>query len=354
MRTGVAALALILATAGPAASADAGTAVHGAIERYVKPGYAAFHATGTALSDDLAALCASPSPAALEKARAGFRAAVRAWSAIELVRFGPVTEDNRLERILFWPDRKSTGLKQVQAALAQEDASAADPATLAGKSVAMQGLGALEFVLFGTDAEALADTAGYRCAYGHAIAANIEGIAATVEAEWGKAGGFAQQWSNPGPDNPSYRDQTEALNVLVATFVNGLELVRDQRLGGFLGESKGEDKPKQALFWRSGETVPSLHANLAGLKALFEAAALGELLPEPQRWIAQSIGFEFGNGLAALDAVSGPVPDMLADETLRGKLGYFGLVTTSLTELFGTKLSGELGLSAGFSSLDGD
>jgi predicted lipoprotein len=344
----------MLATAVPAACADAGTAVRGAIENYVKPGYAAFHAAGAALRDDVAALCASPSPAALEEARGGFREAVRAWSAIELVRFGPVAEDNRLERILFWPDRKSTGLKQVQAALAQEDATATDPATLSGKSVAMQGLGALEFVLFGTGAETLSENAGYRCAYGRAIATNIDSISATIEAGWGAPDGFAQRWSSPGPDNPFYRDQTEALNELLAVFVNGLELMRDQRLGGFLGGSAAEDKPKQALFWRSGETVPSLRANLAALRALFDAAALDDLLPGDQNWIAQSIGFEFGNGLAALDAASGPVTKALADGTLRDKLGYFRVVTTSLSELFGTRLSGELGLSAGFSSLDGD
>ncbi len=72
--------------------------------------------------------------------------------------------------MLFWPDRKGTGLKQVQAALASKDPTAADAAQLAGKSVAMQGLGALEFVLYGTGSEELA-TAGesYRCAYGAAI-----------------------------------------------------------------------------------------------------------------------------------------------------------------------------------------
>ena len=53
----------------------------------------------------------------------------------------------RLERILFWPDRKSIGLKQVQAALAAKDTSITDAGKLKGKSVAVQGLGALEFLL---------------------------------------------------------------------------------------------------------------------------------------------------------------------------------------------------------------
>ena len=101
--------------------------------------------------------------------------------------------------MLFWPDRKGIGLKQVQAALADKDATAADPATLAGKSVAMQGLGALEFVLFGTGAETLAATGdAYRCAYGAAIAGNLETIAAELDDAWQAPDGFAALWAESG------------------------------------------------------------------------------------------------------------------------------------------------------------
>ena len=61
--------------------------------------------------------------------------------------------------------------KQVQAALAEKDASATSPETLQGKSVAMQGLVALEYLLFGTGADELATAdADYRCDYASAIA----------------------------------------------------------------------------------------------------------------------------------------------------------------------------------------
>ena len=56
-------------------------------------------------------------------------------------------QDNRFERILYYPDRKGLGLRQVQALLAEQDASVLAVGALEGKSVAVQGLGALEFVL---------------------------------------------------------------------------------------------------------------------------------------------------------------------------------------------------------------
>lgn len=341
--------------AGPALAASSATdVVNGAIDGFVRPGYQAFHGAAGRLSEAGKALCATPSQAALDAARDAFGATVDAWSRIEIIRFGPVTEQNRLERVLFWPDRKGTGLKQVQAALAAKDTTAADATQLAGKSVAMQGLGALEFVLFGTGAEALAAGDAYRCSYGLVIAGNIETIAAELDAAWADPDGFAKIWAAPAVDNPLYHDGAEAVTELMDVFVTGTELVRDVRLGGFLGADARDDRPKQAIFWRSGKTVDALAGNLAGMRALLEASKLADALPEESSYLGRSALFEFGNAARVASATRGPIADVLADADKRAKLAYFGLVTSSLSDIFGAQMSGALGLTAGFSSLDGD
>jgi predicted lipoprotein len=244
-------LTAALSLAGPA-QAEIST-IREAVDGFIRPAYAAFARATLAETETVARLCASPSQEALEASRTAFVGAVTAWATVETVRLGPVTKDNRLERILYWPDRKSIGLKQVQATIAQEDPSAADPSRLASKSVALQGLGALEFILFGSGAEDLISGAKpYRCQFGAAIAANLENIATDVEAEWKAPGGFADLWINPGPDNAQYRTEIEAANDFIETFVTGLELVRDVRINGFVGDERSGDKPRQAIFWRSG------------------------------------------------------------------------------------------------------
>ncbi len=356
-RSAVAAIALCLVLPATAASANEASdkVISDAIDGFIRPAYRRLVEATAALGTSMDKLCTAPSAGTLEAARASFGKTTGSWSEVEIIRFGPITEQNRLERLLFWPDRKGTGLKQVQAALAGADATATDTTTLAGKSVAMQGLGALEFVLFGTGADDLAGTsATYRCAYGKAIARNLNTIATDVDAEWRDDGGFAGQWKHPGPDNALYRNATEAVTELLEVYVNGLELVRDVRVNGFLGKEASADKPKQALYWRSQGTAASLDGNIAGMKALFDASSFGSLLPDDSEWIAQSIDFEFANARNAASAVTGPIDAALADPTKRGKLGYFAVVTSSLSELFGTRLAGALGLTAGFSSLDGD
>lgn len=329
--------------------------VQDAIEGYIRPAYASFASTAGVLGGAVDALCREPSPTHLGMARSAFGAIVDAWSRVELVRFGPVTDDNRLERILYWPDRRSTGLKQVQAILADRDAGAVVPESLAGKSVAVQGLGALEFVLFGTGSDDLATADGFRCAYGAAISANLGSIAARLDTAWSTGEAAAGLWAAPGPDNPLYRDGGEALGELLDTMIHGLELVRDVRIDGFMGDAASGDKPKQALFWRSGETIAALRGNLASIAGLLEASDMAASLPEDRRWIVGSAQFELANADRALSGLEGlPIGDILADPDRRARLDYARLVTTSLSDVIGRQLSGEFGLTVGFSSLDGD
>jgi predicted lipoprotein len=337
------------------AAVKASDVVSEVIDGFIRPAYAELHNRSVSLTTSIQELCARPGDENLEAARAAFSETTKAWSAVEILAFGPIREGNRFERMLFWPDRKSIGLKQVQAALAAKDPSAADPAQLGGKSVAMQGVGALEYVLFGTHAEELATKDGaYRCAFGSAAAGNIETMSGAVSAEWNKPDGFAALWANPGADNPVYRTGSEAVTELMGVFINGLEMIRDVRLKGFLGNSADADKPRQALYWRSQGTTASLAANLEGMDRLFQSSHLIDALSPDARWIAESIHIQLVNGVDSAKAVTGPIDEALADPERRKKLDHFGLVTSSLSNLFSTRLSAEFGLTAGFSSLDGD
>lgn len=330
--------------------------VRGVVEKVVQPGYAAASSTTRRLGDTMTKLCATPSQALLDEARLDFGAASDAWSEIEIVRIGPITENNRLERILYWPDRRSIGLKQVQAILAGKDATATETATLTQKSVAVQGFGALEFVLFSADAEELAKADGaFRCAYGSAITTTLHDNAEAVYKEWMKPDGIAGQWENPSASNPLYRTDDESLGEIIDTVLQGIEMVRDVRITGFLADKADDDKPKQAIYWRSNRTLSSISENLDGLRLIVEHSGLRDRLPEDQQWIADSIVFEFDNASKALFPLEDePLADILADPEKRAKLDYARIVTSSLTELIGTRVTGALGITSGFSSLDGD
>ncbi|MVA96691.1 peptidase M75, Imelysin [Nitratireductor sp. CAU 1489] len=351
-------LALCLGLALPATAfgepAPAVAIARAAIDAVIRPGYARLQTAAETLEKDVRALCDAPGPAQLETARAAFRDTALAWASIEMVGFGPVRAQNRLERILFWPDRRGIGLRQVQAILATRDDTATDAAALAQKSVAVQGLGALDYVLYGTGAEELAGADGFRCRYGAAIGANLAKIAADITAGWADNDGIAGQLAEPGPDNALFRDQSEALGEVTDMLIHGLEQLRDVRLNGFLGETPDKDRPKRALLWRAGLTVATIRANLDGLRDLFDKAGFADHLAAEDRWIAASIRFEFAQADGALSDVPERIADTLADAQAREKLAFVRVVSSSLSQLVSEHLTAAYGLTAGFSSLDGD
>lgn len=330
--------------------------VWNAIDGYIRPGYAAFADAADEANSAMGDLCQLPAGENLEGARQAFAELVRAWSRIEFVQFGPVMEDNRGSRILFFPDRRGIGLRQVQAILSDKDESATTKAGLAEKSVAVQGLGALEYVLHGTGADALATKDGdFRCRFGEAITANLVKLGDAIEADWAKDdGGIAERMTDPAASDPAYRTADDSLKEIVGVFINGFEAIRDLRLNPAMGETEKSARPKSFLFYRSELALASLRANFAGMKDLFTASNVGSLLPEQHAYLKDSILFEFENAETVLAKLSPPLADAVADSAARQNLTYLLIVTDSLQSQFAGQLSPLLGLSAGFSALDGD
>ncbi|OJF90552.1 imelysin family protein [Pararhizobium antarcticum] len=330
-----------------------------AVDAFIRPGYGRLAKATQALSEATHVLCEKPSEAALGEVQLAFDGVVRHWSTIEIVRVGPVIEGNRFERFLFYPDRKSTGLKQVQAILVKEDETATSVMTIRGKSVAVQGLGALEYVLYGTGAKSLSgQKSGFRCRYGAAIADNLRAVASELSDEWEKPDGIQAAWKNPGPGNPVFRDNKEAATALLGILVHGVETVKDQRLRPFYaGAVAGKidpGHPKLAIYWRSGNTMPSITADFQALQSLFSVSGMQDLLPADSRSVAGSVNFVFNSVISASKAVDLPIAAALADDEQRRKLDFIALNTQDLLDRLDRDFGGAIGLGSGFSFSDGD
>ena len=342
----------------PAITVDSAPIITGAIEGYIRPAFHQFAADIAAMKGDVDTLCAGPATAALAKAQADFKQAAVSYSRIEFLRLGPLLVEDRAERLLFWPDSKGIALRQVQAALASEDPTAADPATLRKKSVAMQGLNALEYVLFGTGSDTLATADGaYRCSYGAAISSLLNDLATTLDTEWQDTStkGPAEAMLHPKPDASDYRTPREVLEKLASSLIVGTEVIRDQRLTPVIGASEGAPKPKSALFWRSGMTVPSLKAGFTGLNDFFIATQLPPTLKSlGDAWISIGALFEFKNAIDTVDKITDPIDVAVADQRQFQALNYLVNLSRTLDTLLGENLPAALGLTTGFSQLDGD
>ena len=326
-----------------------------AVNGFIRPGYDHFRRSAETLEDSMKAFCAAPSATTEKTAKDAFADTVSSWSTIEIVRVGPVIEQNRFERVLYYPDKKGLGLKQVQRYLSDKDESVTTAEGLSGKSVAAQGLGALEFILYGTGANELLDKKGdFRCRFGAAIAGNIADVAAELSDSWNAADGAKKNWTQPGPDNPVFRDEREALVALLGILVHGAEAIRDQRIETFY---KGPDKAtfaRTAIYWRSGLTWRSISTNIKAIQTLLHTADMAELVPPDQRSIVNSIDFIAKSMIRVAGTIDADVQKALDQDDQRAKVDYLLLNGKDLIYRLNDQYGGAIGLSSGFSFADGD
>lgn len=326
-----------------------------AVDGYIRPAYADFRSRASALAAATQSLCAKPSPEGVQAIRTGFADVIASWGRIEFIRLGPVLEQNRYERILFYPDRKSTGLKQVQALLAAMDPKMLDAGSLKTRSVAIQGLGAYEYTFFaGHPDSVLADKNAFRCRYGLAVARNVETMAGELQAAWDAPDGIARDWKNPSSDNPVFRDGNEAVSALIGATVYGIEMVRDQRIKNFYKGRESKMSPRLAVYWRSAHTMTALAANVDGLDRFWRAIDMPVLLAPDAASLSDSAAFDLRAAANALGRMEQPTAERLADGKYLDKLDFVGFNLKDGLTRIDTDVGGAIGLGAGFSFADGD
>ena len=354
-------IALALSAPDPAAAQeqpDHATVVHRAIDRVIAPGHASFAEAASAQAVSMSRLCTEASEDALSEARAAFAKLVTAFSRVELYRFGPARAENRFERLFFWPDRRGRGLRQVQRLISSEDPTALDGTALAAKSVAVQGLLALDFVLSGTGSDSLVSgPSGYRCGYGMAVADAIRKTAGEVRDGWTPPGGYAEVMRGAGPGNAVYRSHAEATQELLQAAREQIQILRDLKLVALVGDSQRPAKPKTVPFWRSGLALNAILGNIEGVETLLEEGGLRELLPDDRKSLVNELAFELRQAYGAISdqARAGrDVTKIVPDSEAHQRLTYAAIPLGGAFSILSERLPQALGLSVGFNSLDGD
>jgi predicted lipoprotein len=273
-----------------------------------------------------------------------------------------VTVDNRLERILFFPDRRGLGGRQVARALETGEPAVTDAATLAGRSVALQGLGALDIVLYGvgqSDSKTPEQRA-HRCAFARAIAANIAALAQVILDEWSASDGYRQHWLNAGPGDTVFVKPSETTLALAKVLNQGLERVRDERLGAALGLGKQRRK-LPAVLDKGGLSLALIKADLDGLLDLYEVGGMRQAIAPPELkddrdGIDAKAKLVASEMKTARDEVAGVVRVQSPFEHAPtvSRLISAGFPLKNARELAHEVLTTRANLSLGFNSSDGD
>lgn len=329
------------------------------LEHVIRPGYRELVVAARAMQDKIEQSCAGKArdDAALRKA---FSKLVLAWGRIEPVGFGAVVEQNRLERILFWPDRQGIGARQIDKLLRSPETITSD--RLSFRSVAVQGLGAMERVLFtATARNAAGQNRADRCQLAVAIAGNLLGIAEDLDGEWSPTGEHARLWLAPGTKNRLYFRPEETTAAIAKAFHQGLTRLLDERIGGPLGEQTSS-RHAAPVLGTSGMTLTLVQGNLEGLSRIFTKGGLyatsatvmaAKGMTHVDGSDADTIGQELSRGAAEAKALS-EESDPFNRKEIRHRLLALRYPVRNARDQAAALLAATAGLTLGFNASDGD
>lgn len=309
--------------------------------------------TGASNSDTNSDTSANNKPplSALNNAQTEFAQTVDAFSRIELLRVGPLLDDNRLNRLFYWPDSRRVTERQLRQLLASKstESSLVKPQDISGKSVAVQGLPALERLLFSTILTDLS-TSLEGCLLARDIASNVQRLSSALLEAWVAETGISAALLSPSAEAALFRSQREVTRSLLTQISAGLELIASRKVHPMTEEGA---RLRNAPFGRSVLTLNNLRGNLDSIQALLKASEIDQ-----QSDVQSQLDFEFRIADGHLDALS--ALDSLSDDadfvTPEAAKLFTALqsVVSSIAFTTDDRISLALGMSAGFNSSDGD
>lgn len=274
--------------------------------------------------------------------RAAWHAAFDAWIAASPFRPGPVDVAGRGLAIAFWPDSKGSTPRALARLIANDDPILADRERFGKSSVASRGLFALEQMLFDPQFNSYgAEDPG--CRLTRAAAANLADMAQAIATEW--QDDFAALVKTAGQaGNSQFLSEREARQMLFTALLSGLQFDEEQRLARPLG-SDDRPRPGRAEARAAGRSLHNIRVSLAELESLAQSLTDGG---------TQTVFERFTEARALAAALDDPIFDGVESPEGRARITALMAAIHHTREAVLKELGPELGVSAGFNSLDGD
>lgn len=307
------------------------------------PAHQQWQSSNTALLDSTRAWCSGDQE--LVSLKQTFHQTQTAWSRLQPLMVGPLSEGNRSWQVQFWPDKRNMVARQTEALL--DEFADLDQQQLDGASVVVQGLTAFEYVVFDQQV-AIADNRDRYCPLLVGIARHQQALSAEVIELWQQSGGMLEQLTRF--PNDRYANADEALGGILRVQVTGVDTLK-KKLGTPMGRlNNGVPQPYQAEAWRSRHSTENLLAALEGAQAVWERVR--SLVGDAK--LVGDIDAAYKSVRDKLAALPAPLMNMVQDKANQPQLQSLYADLDALENLQQTDLARHLGIQIGFNANDGD
>jgi predicted lipoprotein len=291
----------------------------------------------------LATVASKDCNATSQSLRTAYADAFDAWVSASHLRFGPTEVDDRAFAIAFWPDSRGATLKVLKRLIVDQDPIADSIEKYADVSIAARGFYALEFLLYDDTLKTFGNAA-YRCTLIQTISADTALITAAISNDWRHD--YPINLLEPSTTG-TYRTHEEVQQEFLKALSTGLQFTAETRLGRPLGTYQ-KPRPKRAEAWRSGRSAKHVADSLKSLREMAAALANDNDL------LASDLDTMFEKALEQLADLNDPVFAGVADPQSRLKIEIIQQAIETIRTIVRDRLGPELGVTAGFNSLDGD
>ncbi len=321
------------------------------------PWHQEFERRSQALYEHLERFCQNPSnQGELEASRKAWLAAMLSWQQAYVINFGPISEGNLSWRIQFWPDSHNRVGRKVDELLSKDEPITSQ--SLAESVVLVQGLSALEYVLFDPQASAIAKFQNPKaCEFLLAASTNTHNVAALLLRRWQPDGdNFVGVFLSPGANNGSFATDSEAIAAIVSAIVSSLEQIKGKKIAEPMGNPPTLLKinPYKLEHWRSGGSLAAMQQDLSSVRSLFDIAIKPLLIEQQQSALAEDVSERLAKIEEELQQQKSPLFKTLRDPQ---HLPNWSALWNELGAVLGPikrDVPNALKLKLGFNSNDGD
>jgi uncharacterized protein len=262
-------------------------------------------------------LCENPAnPGEYRETQAAWRQAMLAWERVNLITFGPISENPSATQLQFSSDQHNLVGKKITQLLASPDPIT--PASLAQAGAATQGLSAAEYLLFDAAFSDPNLLNGKPCELLRTIGKNSHQLAQNLSRAW--TGPFGQGFANGHGQPPA------GVAQLIHSLVQSGTILQKEKIEAAIGCTSApclnasEAKPFYSEFWRSQSGKDALITQLQGLLDLFDLGVMPFLDPAQQTNTAKMLRAPLVTSLENLQQGSASLLDLINTASGRNQL----------------------------------
>ena len=282
------------------------------------------------------------------KIRKQFHQMMDAWQGIQILRTGPEELLMRNFRIEMWPDRSNAAAKQIRKLLKEKNLQTLKPETFRHSSTAIQGLSAIERLIYEKDISAKdfqeTGKANYRCLLVQAITVNLQSISSALLKEW--QGSYKDTLATPSEKNDVFESHKEVATMFLKEAATELQAVYDQK---FKRPINKRFRYKRSESWRSERSLRNITLNMESAESLFQIGFSAHLKDET---LKKKLADEFKQAITTGKTFTMSL--LKAHEEKPEALAKWMEEVSQIKRTLAVDVPKALDISLGFNSLDGD